>query len=955
MSPNESLPARVQVSKQFFLWLDEPLDWTRKVRQLRLSGWIVAKQGEPLTQVRARLRGQVFAGLFDRERPEVAAHVGHPDAPRWCGFTLDVRVPFGRGRLELQVARADGVWQKAYARDVSGPLFLSAAERELHEAMQEADARRRFDFYLDAPGDWEQPTGTLTLAGWCVERRGKAITGIRATLGGRNAPGAWGLPRPDVGALYPENPHAAQSGFQIPVPLSQKREPWRVEVQSGDGTWHLLFTHAAPPLAAEASPASEQTHPGFRFYVHPPAGGWSKPVRYLHLAGWCFSRGAADVTEMRARIGRRSFRVHYGILRPDVALAHERCRGSLRSGFSTDVIVPWGRRRLVFEVRTTDGQWEEVFSQRVFGTLGSWHRDDAESAVGNYPAWIRLHDTVTAADRRLIKRHIAQFTRRPKFSILLPVYNSNVAFLRRAIESVRQQLYPDWELCAVDDASTDPQVWQLLEQSAGRDARIKILRRAQNGHISATSNDALQLATGEFVALLDHDDELAPTALYHAARELQRDADLQLLYSDEDKLDPQGRRCDPHFKPDWNPELYTSQNYVSHLTIIATELVRKVGGFRLGFEGAQDYDLTLRCIEQVEPGAICHIPHVLYHWRVSEQSTAAAAAAKPYAHMAAVRAVQEHFDRTRMAARVEPHHHHYQRVTYSLSADAPLVSIIIPTRDRAAFLRQCVESIRAKTDYPHYEFLIVDNESREPATLDYFASLADVEILRVPGEFNFSRLNNLAVAQARGTFVALLNNDLEAMDAGWLSEMVSHAARPGVGAVGARLWYPDGTLQHAGVIVGSGGIGSHAHAGLRREEDGYFSRPHLAQDLSAVTAACMLLRRDLYLQLGGLNERELAVAFNDVDFCLRLRAGGWRIIWTPHANLLHHESASRGFEDTREKRDRFLAEVDYMTRKWQAQLENDPAYNPNLSLGDRMFTLAFPPRVPKPWRVEKQV
>ena len=608
----------------------------------------------------------------------------------------------------------------------------------------------------------------------------------------------------------------------------------------------------------------------------------------------------------------------------------------------------------MLEARSSNGPWEEFFARRVRGPAVWFREEDVDSAIGNYPAWIRVYDSLTRSDREKIRLHIARFKQRPMFSVLLPVYDSDVRWLRRAIESVRAQLYGHWELCIVDDASSDPRIWKLLQGYARRDSRIKISRRRENGHICAASNDALALATGEFVALLDHDDELAPTALYFAAHALDRDPALQLIYSDEDKLDSRGRRRDPHFKPDWNPDLFASQNYISHLGIYATALVRKIGGFRAGFEGSQDYDLTWRCVENIDATQIHHIPHVLYHWRMTERSAAGFAGAKSYAQDAALRAVQEHLDRSGIVASVEPHRGIYLRVRYPLPEPPPLVSIIIATRDRADFLQRCVESIFSKTDYPNFEIVVIDNESREPETLKYFAALQKnerVKIHRSDGAFNFSKLNNFGVARVRGVFVALLNNDLEVINGSWLSEMVSHGARPGIGAVGARLWYPNGTIQHAGVILGAGGIGSHAHLGLR-DEDGYFSRPHLTQNLSAVTAACMLVRKEIYTQLGGLDEINLAVAFNDVDFCLRLRDAGYRIVWTPHAELFHHESASRGFEDTMEKRQRFLAEVKYMETKWAKALEADPAYNPNLSLANKLFALALPPRVGKPWETD---
>jgi len=551
-----------------------------------------------------------------------------------------------------------------------------------------------------------------------------------------------------------------------------------------------------------------------------------------------------------------------------------------------------------------------------------------------------------------IRKQIAQFHYSPLISILLPVYNSNLKWLRRAILSVQKQSYPRWELCIVDDASTDRKIWPFLQRCARRDQRIKVIRRTENGHISAASNDALHLATGDYVALLDHDDELAPTALYFVALALNKNRDLQLLYSDEDKLDERNQRSEPYFKSDWNPELFLAQNFVSHLAVYRTDLIQRVGGFRIGFEGSQDYDLALRCIEQIGPEKIEHLPRVLYHWRAGDQSTASDATAKPYAQEAARRAVQEHLERTEVAGTVVPSHDIYLQTRYALPNERPKVSIVIPTRDQASSLKKCVDSIFEKTDYPAYELIVLDNESYDSQALEFLAELKKrdgVQVERIEDAFNYSRLNNRGVELSSGTFVALLNNDVEVLNADWLTEMVSRAMQPKVAMVGARLWYPNGTLQHGGVILGAGGIAGHAHAGLRRGDAGYFARAHLAQDVSAVTTACALVKREVYLKLGGLDEN-LAVTFNDVDFCLRLREAGYRIVWTPYAELIHHESASRGFDNSAPKQVRFLAEVDYMKSKWGDILQRDPFYNPNLSLDENLFTLAFPPRTAKPWK-----
>lgn len=575
------------------------------------------------------------------------------------------------------------------------------------------------------------------------------------------------------------------------------------------------------------------------------------------------------------------------------------------------------------------------------------------NATAVYARWARRFDTLDGEDRQLIRRHIAALRSPPLVSVLLPVYNTPEAWLRAAIESVRKQLYPHWELCIADDASNLPHIRPLLEAYAREDARIRVVLRAENGHISAASNSALELATGEFIALLDHDDELAEHALYMVITALEGDPRLDLIYSDEDKIDHSGRRFQPYFKPDWNPDLLLSQNCISHLGVYRTALVRQVGGFRVGFEGCQDWDLALRISEATDPKRIRHIPHVLYHWRVVRGSTSAGHEAKSYVADAARRAVAEHLVRSEAGGEALSAWGAYVRVRRPLPQPAPKVSIIIPTRNGLRLIRRCVESVFVQTAYPDFELLIVDNQSDDPATLDYLDELRrrpQVRVLRYDAPFNFAAITNFAVKQAEGQLLCLLNNDTEAISPDWLAELTSHAVRPEVGAVGAMLYYPNDTIQHAGVIVGLGGIAGHWHVGAKRGMTGYFGRAALTQDLSAVTAACMMLRRSVFDEVGGMDEEHLPVAYNDIDLCLRIREKGYRIVWTPYAELYHHESASRGKDDTPEKCARFQRESDWMRARWGAWMENDPAYNPNLTLLAAWPYVAHTPRQGKPWR-----
>lgn len=577
-----------------------------------------------------------------------------------------------------------------------------------------------------------------------------------------------------------------------------------------------------------------------------------------------------------------------------------------------------------------------------------------EQGVGaGYQEWVEAYDRLTSEDRASIRQHSKQMGYKPLISVVMPTYNTPVQWLRLAIESVRNQLYPYWELCIADDASSAPQVKQLLEQYRLEDERVKVVYREKNGHISAASNSAIELATGDFIALLDHDDELAEHALYMVAVELNAHPDAAFIYSDEDKLDEAGLRYSPYFKSDWNPELFLCQNCVSHLGVYRTQLVREVGGFREGYEGCQDWDLALRIAERIPVTQIHHIPHVLYHWRAISGSTALAIEQKNYAQEAQHKMLTSHFAQVGLVdVQILPGIGSHWRIKYPLPHPAPLVSLIMPTRNRFDLLHRCVESLYQKTTYPNFELIIVDNQSDETSTLEYLQRLANergVKVLRYDAPFNYSAINNFAVRHARGDIIGLLNNDLEVISPDWLEEMVSHALRPGIGVVGAMLYYPNETIQHAGVILGVQGIAGHAYAHKPRGTAGQVGRALLTQNLSAVTAACLVMRRALFEEAGGLDEKHLPIAFNDIDFCLRLKQKGYENVWTPYAELYHYESASRGSEDTLEKQTRFQQEIDYMQRHWGELLQNDPAYNPNLTLESGDFTLAFPPRVKRSW------
>ncbi|MFJ2428954.1 glycosyltransferase [Pseudomonas sp. NPDC087804] len=565
----------------------------------------------------------------------------------------------------------------------------------------------------------------------------------------------------------------------------------------------------------------------------------------------------------------------------------------------------------------------------------------------SYTQWIHKFDTLNDVDRLCMHEEAGTWRSRPLLSIVMPVYNPPIDMLREAIDSIKFQTYTNWELCIADDSSTDHRVRRFLEHSVESDHRIKVIYREENGHISQATNSALDIATGEFIVLMDNDDIIAEHALFWVAKTINAHPNVAILYSDEDKIDELGNRSAPYFKSDWNPYLFRSHNMISHLGVYRKELVDNVGRFRIGMEGSQDYDLALRCIEQVDATQIIHIPRVLYHWRMHAGSTAMSSSEKPYAQTAGKRALDEHLHRSGIAGHAELLDFGMYRIHYDLPKNEPLVSLIIPTRNAHHLVKQCIESIHHKTIYKNYEIILIDNGSDDKQSLEYFEALSRIEGIRVirdDGEFNYSALNNKAVKLANGEYIGLINNDIEVISPEWLNEMVSLAVQPNAGAIGARLWYPDDRLQHGGVIMGPLGLAGHAHKMLTRGHHGYFGRASLIQGLSAVTAACLIVKKSIFEEVEGLNETQLKIAFNDIDLCLKIMEAGYQNIWTPNADLYHHESATRGYEDTPEKIKRFESEVSYMVNRWSKVIKHDPFYNPNLTLSAEDFSLGFPPR-----------
>ncbi|MCI7226722.1 MAG: glycosyltransferase family 2 protein [Lachnospiraceae bacterium] len=580
----------------------------------------------------------------------------------------------------------------------------------------------------------------------------------------------------------------------------------------------------------------------------------------------------------------------------------------------------------------------------------------------DYETWFGLNK---ATEKELQEQRKNPPEHGPIISIVVPVYRTPEIYLREMIESVVNQTYGNWELCLADASPKGEQLRQDLKKIKGRktrealmkipdgdteltsvireyqlkDSRIRYEILKENKSIAENSNAAMEMATGDFVGLLDHDDTLEPNALYEVARKICEDDRVDVVYTDEDKINSKGtKHLTPNMKPDFNLDLLRSNNYICHLFVVRRILMEKVGGFRKEFDGAQDYDFILRCTEEAEK--IAHVHKVLYHWRTHEKSTSDNPESKIYAFHAGRRAVEAHLQRLGIQAEVEETCDlGYYRVKYPVIG-SPMVSILIPNKDQLQTLKKCLKSIWEKTEYTNYEILIIENNSTEKETFEFYKKIDGrhhVRVLYWDKEFNYSSINNFGAAQAKGEYLLLLNNDTEVITKGWMKELLSHCQRPEVGMVGAKLYFPDNTIQSAGTIIGMGGMADHAFVNMDRKKSGYMHRASIQVDMSGVTAACAMVKRSVYEEVHGLEEK-LTVAFNDVDLGLKIVTAGYLIVFDPYAELYHYESKSRGVND--EKKERHAREVKYTQEKWADFLAaGDPCYNQNLTLAKHNFSL----------------
>ncbi|MEB2498460.1 glycosyltransferase family 2 protein [Burkholderia cenocepacia] len=577
------------------------------------------------------------------------------------------------------------------------------------------------------------------------------------------------------------------------------------------------------------------------------------------------------------------------------------------------------------------------------------------SAPLDYESYVRKFDTLRQSEIDSIRRHMSSFAKRPLISILIPVCRVSISYLKSAVQSVFGQIYAEWELCLAVDKDDGPETASYLKSLSEDDSRIKVVFLSAGGSVSAASNSALGAAAGEYVVILDKNDVLSSAALYFVVAKINEADGLNIIYSDADEIDGDGVRSNVCFNSSWNPDLFFSCDNISRSATYRTSLVRELGGFRAEYEGGQDYDLALRCVKRSVSSQICHIPRVLRHFRRRGEPDSADSSVGNNAWMAKRRALSKFFSDQPGVSVSQGELPGTYRVRYPIPTPAPKVTVIIPTRDGGPLLKKCIHSIFNRTAYDNFEVVVVDNQSEKRETVDFLQSLSkrsNVAVLRYDFPFNYSSINNFAEKHASGKILCFLNDDVEAVEPGWLSEMVSHALRPDIGAVGAKLLYGDGFVQHAGVVMGIGGFASHAHRLYPATHPGYAGRARLVQNFSAVTGACLVMRRDVFHAVDGFDEDNLPVAFNDVDLCLRVREAGYRVLWTPYAVLHHYESYSRGDDQmSPEKRARFNREKNFMLYRWKTDLLNDPYYNQNLTLDREDFTIADFPKLYEPWRV----
>jgi len=897
---------------------------------------------------------------------------------------ISTKVEFKEAIIRLERLQSENQQYLTEITSLKSSKLWKIRERLLNFKQTLLNLPPQFFFSLDTPKNWDIYTENLQIAGWLFHNK-ITITAIRARIGAENFPGFYGIDRGDVSAAYPQIADAVKSGFMIEVKAPAGRHNVLLEAQDSKGKWHLVKAYALSVSTIKAAfdvPVEPQQrqgqilfagwccHPeqkvtkltlccgdinvdcafglrrkdvgevfpdwvnssesGFEALVNLPPGTWQISLKAQLENGEILSfQSSKTLTILGYTIWDKVAEKSQELSRFSAAISQRMAERKQRLG--RIMPMPWEIAKVLRQVATIYRQ------QKQLNLSGDLHPPESfviPQPIDNYDAWLAVNQWNETAQNYLISRLELWAGNLPKISVVMPVYNPPLEFLDMAIASVIKQVYQNWELCIADDYSTDQAVAETLKKWAATDSRIRITFRTENGNISAATNSAAELATGDFILFLDNDDELTPDALGEVALYLATHPETDFLYSDDDKIDTDGHRFAPQFKPDWSPELLLSYMYLGHLCVVSSKIFTQIGGLRLGFEGSQDYDFALRATEVSRQ--VGHLPLVLYHWRTAPGSTAISGAAKPASFAAGKQAIEEALQRRNIQGKIyQPDWASKENLgifSQQFPDDGPSVTIIIPTKNQLTLLKGCIDSL-SKTTYQNYQVVVIDNESDDAKTLEYLKQLHHqvLPIKNVGGKFSFAAINNRAVEQIQSDYILFLNNDTEAINPRWLSQMVGYLQFSGVGAVGARLLYPDGKIQHAGVIHGlHHGLAGHAFKLMPSDNRGYLSLAMVTRNYSAVTAACMLTPRQLFLELGGFDEQNFAVAYNDVDYGYRLLEKGYRSVYCPTAELLHREGTSRGFDDNPK-------EVAAYRRKYAGKV--DGFYNPHLSLDDEYFRI----------------
>ncbi|WP_287523656.1 glycosyltransferase [Okeania sp. SIO2C2] len=897
----------------------------------------------------------------------------------------------GQTQAELNLQHLEAETLRAEMSAMKSSKFWKLREKWFGLKGKLNKLRQRLLFSIDFPTNWKISNSQIEIVGWCFHSNSLNIQNIRARVGDEIFSSNYGISRPDVAQQYPDIPASENSGFQISLQLSPGNYQLILEAQDKKGKWHKFASYPISVSTVEAN-------------FDAPTD-WQQREGVILFAGWC-CHPEQKITKLVLKCGDISVDCAYGLRRKDVGEVFPNLVGSSDSGFEATVELPVGKWQVSLEAHLENGEivgfpcseilklrrysfWEKAkdkfeklskFAKAIrkrtaerkqrLGRIiplpselpsiarqilqiyrqQQWQEGELLAPPGFvlpetidvYDAWLAVNNWGDRSLHYLTSRLESCQTVLPKISVVMPVYNPPVEFLDKAITSVLNQVYQNWEFCIADDCSSNPNIQEFLTEIAETDSRIKLIFRSENGNISAATNSAAELATGDFILFLDNDDELTPDALGEVALYLSQNPETDFLYSDDDKINTEGKRFDPQFKPEYSPELLLSYMYMGHLCVVRKEIFERVGGLRIGFEGSQDYDFALRATEISRE--VGHLPLVLYHWRTSPGSTAISGGEKPKSFLAGQTAVQESLKRRGVKGDIyQPDWAVGEKLGIfkaTFPDEGASVSIIIPTKNQVKLLKSCIESLK-KTTYQNYQVFVIDNESDESETLEYLASLkgsfsgsANISVISIPnsgGKFNFAAINNRAVEQVDSEYILFLNNDTEVISPNWLSQMIGYAQFPGVGAVGAKLIYPDKRIQHAGVIHGlHHGLAGHAFKLLHSENRGYLSQASVSRNYSAVTAACMLTPRQLFLDLNGFDESNFAVAYNDADYGYRLLEKGYRSVYCPDAELIHKEGTSRGYSDNPQEEANYRQKYSQMV---------DGFYSPHFSLESELFEI----------------